>query len=72
MNAGYLAACLRDNFPYRRSQLYLTTPLWEPVFEPDAAMLSGIGDGVGKINQAVPGYFSADNLRDLTGIDTSK
>ena len=68
LNAGYLAACVRDNYPYQRRQLYLTTPLWEPVFEPDAAMLSSIGDGVGKLNQAVPGYFNADNLRDLTGI----
>lgn len=68
LNAGYLAVCVRDQFPYKREQLYLTKPIWEPVFEPDAAMLSSIGDGVGKINQAVPGYFSGDNLRDLTGI----
>ncbi len=69
LNAGFLAACVRDNFPYKRSQLYMTKPVWEPVFEPDAAMLSGIGDAVGKINQAVPGYFTAENLRDLTGIE---
>lgn len=69
LNAGFLAACVRDNFPYQRSQLYMTKPVWEPVFEPDAAMLSGIGDAVGKINQAVPGYFTAENLRDLTGIE---
>lgn len=29
---------------------------------------SVIGDGVGKINQAVPGYIGSENLRDLTGI----
>lgn len=69
LNAGYLAACVRDKYPYRRRQLYLTRAAWEPVFEPDAAMLSGIGDGVGKINQAVPGYFGAENLRGMTGID---
>lgn len=69
LNAGYLAACVRDKYPYRRSQLYLTKTAWDPVFEPDAAMLSGIGDGIGKINQAVPGYFGPNNLRDLTGID---
>lgn len=68
LNAGYLAACVRDSYPYKREQLYLTTPIWEPVFEPDAAMLSSIGDGVGKINQAMPGYFDGENLRDLTGI----
>ncbi|MCD7748453.1 MAG: hypothetical protein LUH42_00185 [Oscillospiraceae bacterium] len=68
LNAGYLAACIRDNFPYQRRQLYLTKAAWEPVFEPDAAMLSGIGDGVGKLNQAVPGYIGANNLQDLTGM----
>lgn len=67
LNVGYLAACLRDNRPYLRRQLYLTTPIWEPIFEPDAATLSGIGDGAIKINQAVPGFFGAENLRDLTG-----
>ena len=68
LNAGYLAACLRDDFPYRRNQLYLTRPEWEPVFEPDAAMLSSIGDGVIKLNQAVPGYVGNRSLRNLTGI----
>lgn len=68
LNVGFLAACLRDKQPYRRQQLYLSTPKWEPVFEPDAAMLSSIGDGAIKINQAVPGYFGSGNLRDLTGI----
>lgn len=69
LNAGYLAACVRDDFPYKREQVYLTKPVWEPVFEPDAAMLSGIGDGIGKINQAVPGYFGKGNLRDMTGVE---
>lgn len=68
LNAGFLAACLRDNFPYKRSQLYLTTPKWEPVFEADASTLSLIGDGAIKINQAIPGYMDKDTLRDLTGI----
>lgn len=71
LNVGYLAACLRDNYPYLRNQVYLTKPVWEPIFEPDAAMLSSIGDGAIKINQAVPGYFNRDNLRDLTGINAS-
>ena len=68
LNAGYLAACLRDDFPYKREVLYLTTPKWEPLFEPDTAMLASIGDGALKINQAVPGYFNDNTLRDLTGI----
>ena len=71
-NVGYLAACLRDGEPYYRNQIYQTRPVWEPIFEPDAAMLSLIGDGAIKINQAVPGYFNKDNLRDQTGIDASK
>lgn len=72
LNVGYLAACTRDSFQYKREQLYLTKPVWEPIFEPDAAMLSSIGDGAIKINQAVPGYFNTDNLRNLTGINASK
>lgn len=71
LNAGYLAACVRDEYAYQRRQIYLTTPVWEPIFEPDAATLSSIGDGAIKINQAVPGYFNKDNLRDLTGINAS-
>lgn len=70
LNAGYLAACVRDDVPYRREQLYFSRPEWEPVFEPDAAMLGLIGDGAAKINQAVPGYFGAGNLRALTGVPT--
>lgn len=72
LNVGYLAACLRDDYAYQRQQLYLTTSLWEPIFEPDSAMLSSIGDGAIKMNQAVPGYFNTDNLRYLTGIKPSK
>lgn len=72
LNAGYLAACIRDNRPYLRNQVYLTKPKWEPLFEPDSSTLSVIGDGAIKINQAVPGYFDKDNLRDLTGIDYNK
>ena len=71
LNAGYLAACVRDNFPYERSVLYETTPKWEPIFEPDAAMLSSIGDGAIKVNQAIPNYFTKETLRDLTGIKSN-
>lgn len=67
LNVGYLAACLRDDFPYERRQFYLTKPKWEPVFEPDAAALSSYGDGVIKINQALPGYVDENKMRDLAG-----
>lgn len=69
LNAGYLAACIRDDFPYRRQQVYMTEAKWLPVFEPDAAALSIIGDGAIKINQAIPGYFDRTALYDLTGIE---
>lgn len=71
LNAGYLAACVRDGYAYRRNEVYMTKCQWEPLFEPDSGTLSVIGDGAIKINQAVPGYFGKDNLRDLTGIESS-
>lgn len=67
LNVGYLAACLRDDFPYHRQQLYLTKPKWEPIFESDAAALCNYGDGAIKINQAIPGYIDEDKMRDLAG-----
>lgn len=68
LNVGYLAACLRDDFPYERKMFYEAVPKWEPVFAPDASTMSLIGDGAIKINQAVDGYITQDTLRDLTGI----
>lgn len=68
LNAGYLAVCVRDQFPYKRSQIYMTEPKWEPIFEPDAAALSGIGDAAMKLQQSFPDYFTDDKLKDLTGI----
>lgn len=68
LNVGYLAASVRDNMPYRRNQLCQTVPTWQPIFEPDAAMLSGIGDAVGKINAEIPGFFSPESLEHYTGI----
>src|SRR5690625_4762705 len=69
LNVGYLAASLRDGFPYKRNQLYQTKAKWEPVFKPDASTISLIGDGAIKINQAIPGHFGKNNLRDLTGVE---
>lgn len=68
LNAGYLAACLRDGKEYERSELYMTRPVWEPLFEPGNAALSTIGDGALKLNQAIPGYIDEQVLGDLTGI----
>lgn len=68
LNVGFVAACLRDQYPYERRQLRNTKAAWDPVFEPDASALSVIGDGVSKINSAVEGYIDTETMRDLTGI----
>lgn len=68
LNVGYLAAALRDSYPYLRQQIYLTEAKWQPIFKPDAATLSLIGDGAIKLQQSHPGYMSDEALTDLTGI----
>lgn len=70
-NVGYIAASLRDEVAYPRTFVASMVPLWEPIFEPDAAALTSIGDGAIKINQAVPGFFTAENLEEMTGIEGS-
>ena len=71
LNAGYLAACVRDDYSYKRDTLAMTTPVWEPVFEPDASGLNLIGDGVLKLNTALPGFVTEQVMEDLTGIRRS-
>lgn len=68
LNVGMLAASLRDNFPYERKAFYQTQPKFEPIFEPDASAMSVIGDGLIKINQAIPNYIDNDKARDLIGV----
>ena len=68
LNAGYLAACVRDDYPYLRRQVSNTRLQWAPIFEADAAALGGIGDAVQKIQTSFPDYFTEDKLRELTGI----
>ena len=68
LNAGYLAACVRDDYAYKRNQLYLTTPRWKPIFEADFAALSSAGDSLIKIQQAFPDYLTEEKLEDLLGI----
>jgi len=72
LNTGYLAACVRDKKAYKRNQLYETKPIWAPTFKPDSSALSSIGDGVIKINQAIPGYVGNRNMKELTGIATNE
>lgn len=68
MNAGFLAACIRDNFKYQRSQLAYTTPIWTPAFPADVSMLGAIGDAIGKINTSLPDYLTEDKIFEITGI----
>lgn len=68
LNAGYLAACVRDDYGYLRRQVSNTVLRWAPIFEPDAGMLSGIGDAVQKIQMSFPDYFTEEKLNELTGI----
>lgn len=68
LNVAYLAACLRDDFSYIRSQFSSIKPKWEPLFEADANTLTLVGDGAIKLNQAVPGYIDGKVIHDLTGI----
>ena len=68
LNAGFLAACLRDNYDYQRSQITITKPVWLPPFQADVSMLSGIGDAIQKINQSYPDYLTEDKILEITGI----
>lgn len=69
LNAAYLAACVRDKRAYERFAFSNIKPQWLPIFEPDSAALSGVGDAILKINQAVPNYLGAKGIRQLTGIE---
>lgn len=70
LNVGYLAVCIRDRYAYQRDAFRDTKVAWLPIFEPDAAALSGVGDAILKINQAVPDYLGARNIRALTGMES--
>lgn len=68
LNAGYLAACVRDGMAYQRDVFYETEPRWYPTFEVNASALSSIGDAIIKINQAVPGFMTDERIEDLLGV----
>ena len=68
LNAGYLAACVRDDYKYERTQLYLTRPVWAPPFPADVSTLGGIGDALMKLNTSYPDYITEDKLIELVGI----
>lgn len=66
-NALFLAACVRDNFSYNRDEIENVKLRWKSIFEPDVNALSGLGDAIIKIQQAVPGYLTEDKIEDLLG-----
>ena len=70
LNAGFLAACVRDEHTYQRSAFRNVKAAWMPIFEPDASGLASIGDAVLKMNQAQEGFMGAGNLRALTGMES--
>ena len=70
LNAGYLAACVRDRQTYQRSAFRDVKPEWAPIFEPDAAALGAIGDAILKVNQASEGFLGARNIKQLTGLES--
>lgn len=70
-NVGYISACVRDDNDYSRVLAADYKATWMPVFEPDASMLSTVGDGAIKINQAVPNFFNKANLKTITGIEST-
>ena len=69
LNAGYLAACIRDNYTYKRQAFVDTRPAWLPIFEPDATALGALGDAIYKINQAVPDYIGDNAVHSMTGLE---
>lgn len=68
LNAGYLAACVRDQYSYQRSQLYLTRPAWSPAFPADVSTIGAIGDAASKLEMMYPGYLTEEKLYELTGV----
>lgn len=68
LNVAYTAVCLRDGFQYDRLTFMDTEVKWEPLFEADANMLTLVGDGAIKLNQAIPDFMTEETVYDLTGI----
>ncbi len=68
INAGYLAACVRDKKDYARKEIYRTKIAWEPIFGVDASALGAIGDSVQKIETSFPGYMTEEKVHDIFGI----
>ena len=70
LNAGFLAACVRDNMAYERRAFASTKAAWQPIFEPDASAIGAIGDAIYKVNQAYPDFMGEKNIHRLTGLES--
>lgn len=68
LNVGMVAACLRDDYRYQRSVFYETVPVWKPAFVMDNSAIATLGDGIIKINQAVPEAIGKRTIERMTGI----
>lgn len=69
INTGFIGACIRDRFAYKRAEVYKTKVIWKPTFEPDMSALSIAGDGLIKLNQAIPDFITEKRVHRLTGIE---
>ena len=68
VNTGFLAACVREDYKYQRSQVIIEKPIWRPPFQADVTTLSGIGDALQKLSTSYPDYLTETKLLELTGI----
>ena len=68
LNTGFLAACVRDKYAYKREQITYTKAMWLPPFQADVSSLGGVGDAIQKINSSYPDYLTEDKIMELTGI----
>ena len=69
LNAGYLAACIRDDQTYDRAVCAGMSCQWLPIFEPDGTALASVGDAIYKMNEVVPGYIGRETMRQMTGLE---
>lgn len=70
INAGFLAACIRDNITYDRRAFAKTRTVWAPIFEPDASAIASIGDALYKLSQVAPDFVGERNIHRLTGLES--
>lgn len=68
LNAGFLAACIRDEQAYKRQDVYKTKVIWDPLFDVDGTSLGAIGDAIQKIENSFPGYITEERIFDIFGI----